>query len=103
MRITVKILSGLLIMACLAANTLAAPPEAEITGIEADGTEKPGNLQAAIDKLNSDIQEFLFLSEKIDSADEINRDVLVYRLDVRSFRLLKDFEAVIEPGGWLSR
>lgn len=95
MRITRKILSGFVILACLAATTLAAPPETEIAEIKNTGTEKPDNIQAAIEKLNFDIKEFLFLSEKIDSADEVNRDVLVYRLDVRSFRLLKDFETMI--------
>jgi len=95
MRIPVKILSGLLIMTALATTTFAATLETEISEIKNTGTAEPDNIQTAVEKLNSDIHEFLFLSEKIDGAKEIDRDVLVYRLDVRSFRMLKDFEALV--------
>jgi len=53
------------------------------------------NIKTLVETLNTDILELDFLSERIKIAEEIDRDVLVFRQDERSFRLLKDFEALV--------
>jgi small conductance mechanosensitive channel len=69
---------------------MTAEAQSEITesGLDQD-------IGAMVDKLNTDIGELEFLSEKIKSVEQIDRDVLVFRQDERSFRILNDFEALV--------
>ena len=59
------------------------------------GTEDPSDIKATIDTLNEDIIELRLLSETIKTVQEMDRDVLVFRRDERSFRLLGDFEILV--------
>ena len=84
MNILTKILSGLLVLTCLTATAQT----------EATGAAESRNVKALVETLNADILELDFLTERIKSAEKIDRDVLVFRQDARSFRLLNDFEAL---------
>jgi small conductance mechanosensitive channel len=59
-------------------------------------------LQKQVDTLNTDISELDFLSEQIKIAEkagttrEMEHDVLLYRQDERSFRLLADFDGLVK-------
>ena len=59
------------------------------------GTEDSSDIKATIDTLNADIIELRLLSETIKTVQEMDRDVLVFRQDERSFRLLGDFETLV--------
>ena len=58
-------------------------------------TEDSSDIKATVDTLNEDIIELRLLSEKIKTVQEMDRDVLVFRQDERSFRLLGDFETLV--------
>ncbi|MDH4021437.1 MAG: hypothetical protein OEU84_17730, partial [Xanthomonadales bacterium] len=60
------------------------------------GTEDPSEIEATIETLNEDIAELHLLTEKIKTAQKMDRDVLVFRQDERSFRLLGDFETLVK-------
>lgn len=60
------------------------------------GTENPSEIEATIETLNEDIVELQLLTEKIKTAQKMDRDVLVFRQDERSFRLLGDFETLVK-------
>ena len=53
------------------------------------------NVTAMIAALNTDIAELEFLSRELVNAGQMEREVLVYRQDERSFRLLKDFDILV--------
>ena len=59
------------------------------------GTEDSSDIKATVDTLNEDIIELRLLSETIKTVQEMDRDVLVFRQDERSFRLLGDFEILV--------
>jgi hypothetical protein len=77
---------GLLLLFCMTATAQS----------ENTGTSESRDVQALVETLNTDILELDFLTKKIESAQKIDRDVLVFRLDERSFRLLNDFEALVQ-------
>src|SRR5210317_2532988 len=54
------------------------------------------DIGAMVEKLNIDVGELEFLSEKLKSVEKMDRDVLVFRLDERSFRVLNDFEVLVK-------
>ena len=85
MKILTKILSGVLLVTCMTATAQTVATEAV----------ESRNIKTLVETLNTDILELDFLSERIKIAEEIDRDVLVFRQDERSFRLLKDFEALV--------
>jgi small conductance mechanosensitive channel len=53
------------------------------------------DIQALIDVLNADIKELDFLSEQIGKAEKRDYDILFYRRDERSFRVLTDFDNLV--------
>ena len=59
------------------------------------GTEDSSDIKATVDTLNEDIIQLRLLSETIKTVQEMDRDVLVFRQDERSFRLLGDFETLV--------
>ena len=77
---------GLLLLFCMTATAQS----------ENTGTSESRDVQALVETLNTDILELDFLTEKIESAQKIDRDVLVFRLDERSFRLLNEFAALVQ-------
>ena len=77
---------GLLLLFCMTATA-----QSENTDIT-----EPHDLQALVESLNADLLEHDFLSERIKTAQKIDRDVLVFRLDERSFRLLDGFEKLVQ-------
>lgn len=58
-------------------------------------TTEPADLQAKVNTLYSDISGLQALSDSIGDPDEHDHDALVYRRDVRSFRLFQDFESLV--------
>ena len=58
-------------------------------------TEEAHDIQVQIETLNTEILGLDFLAEKIKSAHQIDRDVLVFRRDERSLRLLNDFQSLV--------
>ena len=57
--------------------------------------DEASDIQLLVERLNTDIIGLDLLTEKIKSAEQIDRDVLVFRQDERSFRLLNDFESLV--------
>lgn len=80
-----KTLICLLIMTCITSEA-----QSEKTDPDLDQ-----DIGALVEKLNTDVGELEFLSEKIKSVEQIDRDVLVFRQDERSFRVLNDFEMLV--------
>jgi len=80
-----KILLGVLVLVCMTANT-----QAQITGVEASG-----DIEAMVEALNADILELDFLTAEIDKSEKMDQEVLIFRQDERSFRLLADFETLV--------
>ena len=80
-----KSLFSLIIVASLAADVLAQSP----------GKENKSDIQSMVEALNTDIASLDFLTEKIADAGKMEFDVLVYRQDERSFRLLADFDTLV--------
>ena len=85
MGVRAKFLFILLLLVC---TTAAA--SAQNTGAQASR-----NIKATIKSLNEDIIELRFLSKTIETAQTMDRDVLEFRQDERSFRLLTDFETLV--------
>lgn len=86
--IKIKALPGLVLLFLLSATATAQP--------EVIGNPEHKGLQPFVETLNADILAYQFLSKRISNAQEMDRDVLVFRLDERSFRLLKDFETLVK-------
>jgi len=82
MKVYLKILGGLLL----------AVSFTSFAQVENSETEGPENVQAMVKKLNSAILELRFISERIDDVEQTDREALVFRRDIRSFRLLSDFD-----------
>ena len=80
-----KILVSLLVLVCI---TASAQTENSQPGVDR-------NINELVEVLNSDILELEFLSEKLKSVDQLDHDVLVFRQDKRSSRLLNDFESLV--------
>ena len=57
--------------------------------------DEASDIQLLVERLNTDIIGLDLLTEKIKSAEQIDCDVLVFRQDERSFRLLNDFESLV--------
>jgi hypothetical protein len=57
--------------------------------------EQTNNIQSKVDVLNTDIRNLEFLHKKVETSDETDREVLIYRQDERSFRLLADFNKLV--------
>ena len=53
------------------------------------------DIQALIKTLNADIADLDFLSSQITDTENLDHTVLVYRQDERSFRLLADFDTLV--------
>jgi small conductance mechanosensitive channel len=64
--------------------------------------DEASDIQVLVERLNTDIIGLDLLTEKIKSAEQIDRDVLVFRQDERSFRLLNDFESLVNEVARLS-
>ncbi len=85
MKIFRKTLLGILFLVLLTTDTLA----------QSDGSDESQRVQALIDVLNADIKELDFLSEHIGNAEKREVDILLYRRDERSFRVLADFDKLV--------
>lgn len=68
------------------------------TAVFAQETEgdTPKDIQKMIDALNSDVVELDFLTGTIETAQKMDREALVFRQDERSFRVLNDYEALVQ-------
>ena len=86
MKRLIKTLSILLLCVHLPVGAQDTPQEA----IE------PADLQAMVDSLHRDITEIRLLSDSIGDSDKIDRDALIYRRDVRGFKLFQDFESIVK-------
>ena len=86
--ILTKVLSGLCLMLLFCMTATAQS--------ENSGTSESRDLQELVATLNTDVLELDFLAKKIENVQKIDRDVLVFRLDERSFRLLNDFEVLVQ-------
>jgi len=84
-KIIAKILLALLIVLGVTGNSVAQ-------SIKGTGDR---DLQAMISALNADIAELEFLSGELVNAEKMEREVLVYRRDERSFYLLADLDTLI--------
>jgi len=58
-------------------------------------TVEPADLQATVSTLYSDIAELRSLSDNIGDPGRRDHDALVYRRDMRSFRLFHDFNSLV--------
>ncbi len=85
MNIFRKTLLGILFLVFITADTFA----------QDTGNGEFQDMQALIDVLNSDIKELDFLSEQIGKAEKREYDILFYRRDERSFRVLTDFNNLV--------
>lgn len=54
--------------------------------------EEIRDIQALVQTLNADVAAFQFLLGKIESAEESDREVLLYRQDDRVFRIMADYD-----------
>lgn len=81
-----RILTGMLVLACMTAVAQSEKTEPEMNQ----------GIGVLVEKLNADILELDLLSAQIKSAEQMDRDVLVFRQDRRSFRLLNDFEKLVK-------
>jgi small conductance mechanosensitive channel len=81
----VKSLLSLIVVACLATNVLAQSP----------GEKSASDIQSMVETLNKDIASLEFLTGKIAETEKMEFEVLVYRQDERSFRLLADFDTLV--------
>lgn len=79
--------------AAMAVLLFAQPPASGQEG-QAD-TEKPDNIQKLVKTLSGDIAELRFLSDSIGNAEKSDRDALILRRDIRSFRVLKDLAVLV--------
>ncbi|MFC1776313.1 mechanosensitive ion channel family protein [Pseudomonadota bacterium] len=85
MKILRKTSLGLLFLFFITTDTLA----------QSNGSDESQGIQALIDVLNADIKELDFLSEQIGKAEKREYDILLYRRDERSFRVLADFDNLL--------
>ena len=85
MKIFRKTLVGLLFLVFMTADTLA----------QSNGSDESQGIQSLIDVLNADVKELDFLSEHISNAEKRDYDILFYRRDERSFRVLADFDNLV--------
>ena len=76
---------GLLISGCMAGNSLAQDV----------GNGDTGDMQTQLKTLNVNIADLKFLSEELASAERMDQKVLIYRQDVRSFRVLANFDLLV--------
>ncbi len=88
-KVLTRILLGLFISGCMAANTQA----------QNTGSEGAGDIGALIKTLNIDAANLELLSEEISAAEKMDLRVLIYRQDERSFRLLTDFDLLVAELG----
>ncbi len=86
MSLLTRVLAGLLVLLCMTATAQT----------KSNRPEAASNMRAMVENLDSDIRGLAFLSGKIEGAEKINRDVLVFRRDDLSFRLLGDFEILVK-------
>jgi len=56
--------------------------------------EDVSDIQALIDSLDAEVIEFRLLLSKIDTAEKADREVLLYRMDARVFKILADFDTL---------
>ena len=85
MKIIAKTCLALLFSLSVSANSIAQGNE---------GTSAQ-DLQAMITALDADVVELQFLSSQLANAGKMEHEVLVYRRDERSFRLLADFDEAV--------
>ena len=85
MKIIAKTCLALLFSLSVSANSIAQGNE---------GTSAQ-DLQAMITALDADVVELEFLSSQLANAGKMEHEVLVYRRDERSFRLLADFDEAV--------
>jgi len=83
-----KIFKTLLVLVMLAA------PAASSVAQSIEGSA-PRDLKPLIDALNDDLAELDFLNKNLAIAGELEKDLLSYRRDERSFSLLADFDTLV--------
>jgi len=54
--------------------------------------EEVADIQALVNTLNAEVIEFRLLLSKIETAEKADREVLLYRMDARVFKILADFD-----------
>lgn len=86
MSVLTKMLSGFLLATCMTTAVFAQETEGDT----------PKDIQKMIDALNSDVVELDFLTGTIETAQKMDREALVFRQDERSFRVLNDYEALVQ-------
>ncbi len=84
MRILTKILLGLLLAGILGSSSFAA----------SEVSEDARSVQMLLDTLDKNITAQRFLMEQIETEKSVDREVLVYRQDERTFRLLEVYDAI---------
>jgi len=80
-----KILTCLLIITCITSEAQSEKTEPELDQ----------DIGAMVERLETDTVELEFLSEKVKTIGKMDRDVLVFRMDARGFRVLNDFEVLV--------
>lgn len=86
MKILTNVLLALLLTGFLVTGSLA----------QSTGSKDARTIQGLIETLDRDIDALRFLMQKIEKADPADREVLVYRQDERIFRLLADYDVLID-------
>jgi len=76
-----------MVLACLLASHAIA---------QSDAVEDTRNILALTTSLNKDIESLRFLIGQIEVAKDSDRNVLVFRQDERVFRLLADYELLVQ-------
>jgi small conductance mechanosensitive channel len=84
LRILTKILLGLLLAGILGSSSFAA----------SEVSEDARSVQMLLDTLDKNITAQRFLMEQIETEKSVDREVLVYRQDERTFRLLEVYDAI---------
>ena len=85
MNLLTKILTCLLIITCITSEAQSEKAEPELDQ----------DIGAMVERLETDTVELEFLSEKVKTIEKMDRDVLVFRMDARGFRVLNDFEVLV--------
>lgn len=85
MNILVKFLLGLVVSACLT-NLVQAQAE----------SEPRSDIESMVHTLKNDMADLHALSKPITESENMEHEVLLFRRDVRSFRVLADFELLVQ-------
>ena len=85
MNILVRLLVGLVVSACLT-NLVQAQAESETSS----------DIESMVQTLRDDITVLQALSKPITESENMEHEVLLFRRDVRSFRVLADFDLLVQ-------